>query len=183
MKATPIITKQSGVVLMVSLFFLLLLALLALTVIETNTLQLEMAANDEHKMEVQHRALAIIDAILDEAANTPLIGGIGYRVCASTADPNSPGCDEYLISIDDASLLDASSGAAVDYYVDRVGPLAAPMPFFNEEVVSSAISFTAARQEITVVFDRTEQQRGYSHVSQGYMRLIASPGAISTLSN
>lgn len=175
--------KQRGVVLIVSLIFLLLLALLAISLIETNTLQLEMASNDEDKMEAQHRALAIIDSILDDTDNTPVAGDVGYRVCADSIDPNTPNCDEFLISISDTSLLDASSGAKVEYYVERVGPLEAPIPFFDENVVSSSASFSVARQEITVIFDRTAQQRGYSKVSQGYLRMITSPGTITTISD
>ena len=159
-------SKQGGVVLIVSLIFLLLLSVLVATMIQTNTLQLQMAGNDEAKMESMQRALAVVDFIIDKAENTPVTGDVGFRVCAEHADPDSPvlidGCDEYVIGIADASILETA------------------IPYMDESVVSSSTAFSVARQEVTVVFDRSAQGGGVTKVSQGYLRLITSPGSIST---
>jgi len=178
------LSRQRGVVLIVSLIFLLLLSILVSTMIQTNTLQLQMAGNDEAKMESMQRALAIVDFIVDNAKNTPVTGDVGYRICAEHADPDIPvlidSCDEYVIGITDVALLDEDSGVEVEYFVDRAGPLETAIPFMDESIVSSSTAFSVARQEITVRFDRTDQGGGVSTVSQGYLRLITSPGSIST---
>jgi len=181
--------KQNGMVLIVSMLFLLLLSVLVATMIQSNTLQLQMAGNDESKMESMQRALAIVDVIVDKTQNVPVTGDIGYRVCQAQADPDNPvdieDCDEYLITVSDETLLDKDEsrfdGApTVEYYVERTGPLETAIPFMDESVVSSSTAFAVARQELTVTFDRSNQGGGSSKVTQGFLRLIPAPGAIST---
>jgi len=168
-------SRAGGMVLLVSLLFLILVALLALTMLRTNTLQMTMASNAEHSLEARQRALAIVDSILDASIGAPRTEKLGYRQCAVDADPVSPACDEYVVRLSHDFLLDPDSGAEVEYYLERVAPLEAAMPFRREEVVSSATVFAAIHQEITVVFDRTRQGRGISHLSQGYLRLVPNP--------
>ncbi len=170
--------KQGGVVLIVSLIFLLLLAILATTVSETNLLQLRMARNDEAKMEVTQRALAIVDAILDDTDNIPVVGNIGYKICETdTATIPTTGCDEHEITMP-TELLD--SLADIDYYVERVGPLEVAVPFLDEDMAGSATAVKVARQQITVSFDRTETNQGAVTLVQGYLRLIVSTGSVTT---
>ena len=164
------------------LFFLLLLTILAAAMSQTNILQLQMAGNDEAKMESMQRALAIVDAMLDDTQNTPVTGDVGYRICPTTPGPNTVGCDQTILSLRAdvaAQVLDAN--VDIDYYVDRIGPLETPAPFFDEDDVYSADSFKVARQEITVRFDRTDENLGLSEISQGYLRLIVSPATIVTI--
>ncbi|MEP1471489.1 MAG: PilX N-terminal domain-containing pilus assembly protein [Halieaceae bacterium] len=177
-----IFRQQQGVVLIVSLFFLLLLSILAAAMSQTNILQLQMAGNDAAKVDSMQRALAIVDAMIDNTDNTPVVGDIGYRVCPTTPGPNTTGCNQTTISLPAdvaAEVLDA--GIEIDYYVDRVGPLETPAPFFDEGGSFSADSFKVARQEVTVRFDRTDANLGLSEVTQGYLRLIVSPPTIVTI--
>jgi hypothetical protein len=166
-------------VLIVSLLFLFLLGVFATTMLHTSTLQLKMAGNNENRVEVRNRALAIIDWILSDPDSVQLRGPVGYRVCAASKDPDSPDCDSFSLSLADTGLLDSPSGAAVDYYVDRMGPLERPVSYMTEERVHSTAVFSIARQEITVVFDRTAQGRGFAQATQGYFRLITGPEAIT----
>ena len=171
-------TKQGGVVLIVSLIFLLLLAILATTVSETNLLQLQMAGNDEAKMEVTQRALAIVDAILDDTDNIPVVGNIGYKVCDKNNSATRPAaCDELEIAV---SPLLLDSAAEIKYSVERVGPLEVPVPFLDESIAGSATAVKVARQQITVIFDRTDEKRGAVELVQGYLRLIVSTGAVTS---
>ena len=72
-------SRQEGAVLIIALMFLLLLTLVATTGAETSTLQLQMAGNEQSRVEAQQQALAIIDAILDDSDNTPVVGGVGSK--------------------------------------------------------------------------------------------------------
>jgi len=168
--------RQQGVVLIVSLIFLLLLAILATTVSETNILQLRMAGNDESKMEATQRALAIVDAILDEGTNVPVVGDVGYRICdEDSSSPTLPSdCKEYEITIPSDLIVDAG---VVKYHVERAGPLEAPAPYLDEDIAIGA-GARVATQKIVVTVDRLQGDRGAVELVQGYLRLIISGGTI-----
>ena len=172
--------RQGGAVLIVSLIFLLLLGLLATTVSETNLLQLQMAGNDESRMEVNQRALALIDAVLDDMDNLPVVGKIGYRICRREASlASAAGCDERRIRVPSLLLDD---DAHIDYYVERAGPLETPLPFLDEDIAGSATALKLARQNIIVRFDRADQNRGTVELVQGYLQLIVSATSMATSS-
>jgi Tfp pilus assembly protein PilX len=156
--------KQDGAVLIIALMFLLLIALVAATASETNTLQLQMAGNDQLRADAQQRVMAILDAILDNADNTPVIGDIGYKICA--AGSTAAGCDQALISLDSA-VTDVPNGTSNDYFVTRVGPLETGAPVMSESMASSASAFNVARYEITASFEGEAARLGNSTIVQG----------------
>ncbi len=156
--------RQDGAVLIIALMFLLLLALVAATASETNTLQLQMAANDQLRVEAQQRVMAILDAILDNDNNTPVIGDIGYKICDQSSLEAS--CDQALISLD-SSITDVPSGTSNNYFVTRMGPLETGAPVMSESMASSASAFNVARYEVTASFDGEAARLGSSTIVQG----------------
>ena len=147
-----------------SLLFLLLLTLVATTGAENSTLQLQMAGNEQSRVEALQRNMAILDAIIDDAENAPVVGGIGFKICDQAATDAS--CDLKEIDID-SSVTTVPSGVDVDYFVTRVGPLEVDAPSMSEELASSASAYKFARQEITTVIDGTDARLGNSTVVQG----------------
>ncbi len=156
--------KQDGAVMIISLVFLLLISLVATTAAETNTLQLQMAGNNQLRADAQQRVMAILDAILDNSDNTPVIGTVGYKICDEGSTDVS--CNQTLISLDSA-VTSVPSGASNDYFVTRVGPLETGAPVMDESMVSSASAFNVARYEITASFSGDAVRLGNSTIVQG----------------
>lgn len=156
--------RQRGAALIVSLLFLLLLTLVAATGAENSTLQLQMAGNEQSRVEALQQNMAILDAIIDDADNAPVVGGVGFKICDLAASDAS--CDLKEIEID-SSVTTVPTGVDVDYFVTRVGPLEVDAPSMSEELASSASAYKFARQEITSVIDGTDARLGNSTVVQG----------------
>lgn len=156
--------RQGGAALIVSLLFLLLLTLVATTGAENSTLQLQMAGNEQSRVEALQRNMAILDAIIDDADNAPVVGGVGFKICNLAATDAS--CDLKEIDID-SSVATVPTGVDVDYFVTRVGPLEVDAPSMSEELASSASAYKFARQEITSMIDGTDARLGNSTVVQG----------------
>ena len=148
----------------IALIFLLMISLVATTAAENNTLQLRMAGNDQLRASAQQRVMAILDAILDDTDNTPVIGGIGYKICDANATDTS--CDQTLITVG-ASIVSAPASTSTDYFVTRSGPLETDAPVMHESIASSASAFKVARYEVTASFQGDQARLGNSTVVQG----------------
>ena len=156
--------NQQGAALIVALLFLLLITLVATTGAENSTLQLQMAGNEQSRVEALQQNMAVLDAIIDDPDNTPVVGGVGFKICDVAATDAS--CD--LTEIDlDTTVTTVPTGVDIDYFVTRVGPLEVDAPSMSEELASSASAYKFARQEITTAIDGTDARLGNSTVVQG----------------
>lgn len=165
------VNHQSGVALIVALMFLALITLVAITGAQTSTLQLQMAGNEQSRVEAQQRALALIDAIIDNSDNAPVVGDVGFKICDEASDDNS--CDLKQISLDN-SVTTMPDGVHTDFYVTRIGPLEVDAPSMSEEEVSSASAYKLARQEVRAEIDGLDQRLGRATIVQGmYVRIPA----------
>ena len=164
--------SQQGTILIVSLFFLLLLSIIAATTTETNSMQLRMAGNEQARIEAQQRTMSAIDAIIDNTDNTPVIGDIGYRICA--AGSNASGCDAALINVPSA-VSTTPSNTTLNYHVTRVGPLEASPPSMSEDEASSASFYRVARYEVSADYDGSAAKQANSRIIQGM--LVRIPAA------
>jgi hypothetical protein len=162
---------ERGAVLILSLFFLLLLTIVATTTTQTSTLQLQMAGNDQAKVEAQQRVMAVIDGIMDDTDNTPIVGAIGYKVC-KTGDADNT-CDETLIALS-SGVTTVPTGATLTFHVLRKGPLTAGAPVMSENAASSASAFNVARYEIIAEYDGSAARLGSSSIVQGMLVKIPS---------
>jgi len=156
--------KQAGTVMIISLIFLLLISLVAATAAETNTLQLYMAGNDQLRVDATQRVMAILDAILADNDNTPVVGDLGYKICDENSTDTS--CDQTLIVVDSA-ITAVPTGTNSDYFVTRVGPLETDAPIMSESMASSASAFKVARYEVTASFEGDAARLGNSTIVQG----------------
>lgn len=156
--------KQRGAALIIALLFLLLITLVATTGAENSTLQLQMAGNEQSRVEAQQRAMALLDAIIDDRDNAPVVGGIGFKIC--DVDSTDTSCDLTQITLD-STVKAVPAGVDIEYFVTRVGPLEVDAPSMAEEMASSASAYKFARQEITATIDGTDARLGNSTVVQG----------------
>jgi Tfp pilus assembly protein PilX len=159
-----LINKQNGTVMIISMVFLLLISLIASTAAETNTLQMQMAGNNQLRAHAQQRAMAMLDAILDDKNNTPVVGNIGYKVCAASSTDSS--CDRAQINLS-AAVTSNPSGTSSDYFVTRIGPLEIDAPVMEESMASSASAYNMAKYEVTASFNGDAARLGNSKIVQG----------------
>jgi archaellum component FlaG (FlaF/FlaG flagellin family) len=170
-------------VLLVSLLILLLMAIIAAAVTQTNTLQLQMAGNDEAKTDAMQRALAIVDAVIDNPGNTPVRGTVGYTLCK----PNATGtCDEKSLAVGD-QVVDVDSDGSVtteekgrhDYVVTRVGPEYISLGAVgrrDDDEAETGLEYQGAIMEVSATYDGTAQGLGATSVVQGVMiKIRTSP--------
>lgn len=163
---------QRGVVLIVSLLILLLIGVIAATTSEVSLLQLFMAGNDESKSDALERSLAAVDAILDDANNTPVVGNLDYVICKlGAADPGNE-CNVKVIDLTASGIPDL--GNYPNYTVIRVAPLETTIPVMDESMASSGTSYRAARFEISATYDDTASGLGRTTVTQGVLVKLAA---------
>jgi hypothetical protein len=163
--------KQCGAALIIALLFLLLITIVATTGAENSTLQLQMAGNEQSRVEAMQQTMAVVDAIIDDADNSPIVGGVGFKICDTASTDNS--CDLTEIELETA-VTTVPSGVTIDYFVTRVGPLEVDAPIMSEELASSASAYKFARQEITASINGTDARLGSSTVVQGMQVRIPS---------
>jgi len=163
---------QRGVVLIVSLLILLLIGVIAATTSEVSLLQLFMAGNDESKSDALERSLAAVDAILDNADNTPVVGGIDYVICKDDAVDAAGECSVKWIDLAASGIPDLDKYP--NYTVKRVAPLETTIPVMDESMASSGTSYRAARFEISATFDDTSSGLGRATVTQGVLVKLAA---------
>jgi type II secretory pathway pseudopilin PulG len=161
---------QRGTVLIVTLLVLLLLALLAAAVGRSNLMQLQMAGNDEAKMSALQHALAIQDAVLAQQDSTPVLGGVGYRIC--TTGSTNASCDQSTLAIDTA--LQPAIGR-VDAVVTRVGPALARLPVLSEAMASSGLHYRVAKFEIRSTYDGSAEGLARAETVQGVLVRLVAP--------
>jgi hypothetical protein len=157
--------SDRGAVLLLSLVFILMLALIAGMVIQAAILQLHMAGNDRFLEEAIHKAQAIATELSLAPKNFSLEGGIGQINCP--ADAQALNCDLRTLKVPRSAQ--ASQGVEVDYQVTRVEPLMwESFPIReSQENASSSTSFGAESFEINVRIDGRESRLGKANIVQG----------------
>jgi hypothetical protein len=158
-------TGSRGAVLLLALVFMLMLAMVAATVMQTAVMQLRMAGNDQFMEEAMHRARAIATELSLNPDNFSLEGGIGDTNCP--VGMHSPGCDRSQLQVPVSAVV--PTGVVMDYRVTRREPLfSRGFPFREpQDKVSSSNSFDAAIFEIDVRIDGSGERLGSAHIVQG----------------
>lgn len=168
-------TKNRGVVLLVTMVFLLLLAVLSGTAIQTSILEFQMAANEKFQEEAFQRAQAIASAISSHKDNFPITTVVGSLICR--AGDRAVACHEARLTLPDSTLAVVSPGVDVTYTVERKGPVLVPsLPIrMPQTSVSSSLAFDAAIFETQVKIDGGGVNLGVAEVVQGIALLVTSP--------
>ena len=165
-------SRTRGAVLLLAMIFLLLLAMIAGTVMQTSTMEFRMAGNEQFREEAFQKAQAVASSLSEDTANFPVAGAVGYTVCKN--GDTDPDCDVSILTADPV-VAAVPTGVDVDYRVERQGPLVLEnLPFRqSQQNVSSTLSFHAAMFEARVVVDGNSARLGRAEVAQGVARLIA----------
>jgi len=158
-------TASHGAVLLLAMVFMLMLAIIASTVIQTAILQLRMAGNDQFFEEALHKAQAIATELSLSPDNFFLEGGVGFTNCP--VGDESLNCDRSQLQIPGSAV--APAGVEIDYRVIRQDPLLwRGFPLREaQDKASSSNSFDAAIFEIDVRIDGSEKRLGSAHIVQG----------------
>ena len=167
---------QRGAVLLLAMMFMLLLAMVASSVMQTSFLELQMAGNEQFREEALQRAQAIASALAAEPENFPVVGGVGYTLCAS--GDTDPGCDVNELLDVPQFVLSVNPGVNLFYRVTRKGPLLLQaLPIRQSQGrVSSNNGFAAAVFEIGVTVDGAPARLGSSQIALGIARRV--PGSM-----
>jgi len=171
--------KQKGVVLIVALVFLLLMAVISTTVMQTSVLEVRMAGNEQFNAEAFQKAQALTNAVTANGGNFVVTGDVGYRLCG-TATKDSDGnvitadCDATSVTVD-TSVANAPSGVGVDYYAERIGPLIGTQNVRSSEGEAwGANSFNVAYFKVVGSYDGVSSSLGTAEVEQGVAVRLAA---------
>ena len=167
MKSQPkaAIKTNHGTVLILALVFMLMLAVISTTAMQTALLQLRMAGNDQFLEEAFHKAEAIADELSQSPDNFLLDTEVGHSNCP--LDPKIIDCEFRLLPVPVSAAT--SEGYEIDYRITRQDPLLwQDFPIRESQTtVSSSSSFDAAIFEVDVRIDGSRKRRGSAHVVQG----------------
>jgi len=164
-----------GAVLLLAMVFMLMLAVIAGSVMQTGVLEFHMAGNDQFQEEAFQRAQAIASELSRDPDNFSLAGGLGYTLCFSQVQNQDPDCDENSLSAPVSGV--APEGVELTYRVIRQGPrLLQRFPLREAQGVASGSGlFDAAIFEVNVHVDGSGRRLGSARVVQGIaVRLAAS---------
>ena len=165
--------RNRGAVLLLAMVFMLMLAVIAGSVMQTSALEFHMAGNDQFQEEAFQRAQAIASELSRNPDNFSLAGGVGHTLCSS-AD-NDPVCDGNSLGVPVSAVVPA--GVELTYRVIRQGPrLLQSFPIREAQSAASGSGiFDAAIFEVSVHLDGSGGRLGSAHVVQGIaVRLAAS---------
>ena len=163
--------RQRGVVLAVAMVVLLGVTVVSITALSSSLLEVRMAGNAEDTTRAFNIAQGAVDAVISEAGNFPIIGGIGYSTCTGTyADVAEVAgfCNRTDLALP-ASFEAATSAARTE----RLDPLRSCPP---RGMATSCENFKVASFTIEGHHDNVEGGRGRAIVHEGYLVLVPDLG-------
>lgn len=161
---------QQGAVLIVALIFLLLTAMISATVMQTSILEVKMAGNEQLQEEAFQRVQAVANAIAADPDNLVVSGDVGYKICPTGAS----GCNNNSLALS-SLVTSVPTGVTLDYHIERLGPLFAPMPFrMSESNAGSANAYSAVLFEVSADYDGRSAGLGSSRIAQGLAMRVAN---------
>ncbi len=164
---------QRGAVLLMALVFMLLVALLAGTSVKTAKLETRMVANFQFRESAAQEARAVALAASGPVAHFALDTEVDDRLCPLLPRYQPNNCHRQLLSVAD-ELLAQVEQRRVTYFVQRTAPALSDALLLRlpEGRVSSQVAFDAARFEIHVDIDGSDQQLASAGVIVGIARRV-----------
>lgn len=164
--------REQGAVLLISLVFLLLLSIVAVTTMRINTLELLMSGNEQSKVEAFQKAQAIVESIDSDESNFSVQGESGYMICSGVHAETGGDCKTNDLLINDASTTAVLNDA--DYYEYDVMELyTGAVPRLSEQWATG--SGDATIWDIRGYYDDRANKRGESEIVLGSMKVY--PGS------
>ena len=159
-------TKNRGAVMLLAMVFLLLLAMVSTTVLQTGVMEFRMAGNDQFREEAFQKAEGIASVITELEDNFPVTGDVGYTICLDNTA--TAGCSADLLAVN-ANVISVPAGVSVNYDVQRRGPrLLGKLPFRqSQRAASSSRAYDVATFEADVEVDGGSVGLGSAHIAQG----------------
>jgi len=152
--------KNKGTALVTGLVLLLALTVIALSGIQTSSVQLLISSNDETTVASQEYAQSIIDAVIENPTNFKVGASNGYTRCTS-----SETCDDNTMTLTSSMF---SSIGNVDARIELLKVSATPrMANGNSASVTQGAYFS-----ITGKYDNTSNYGGKANIVQGYVMIL-----------
>lgn len=164
-QSTATFRRQSGVILVTSLVFLVAITLLAIASMRSATIGLHMSQNEESRIVAIQGAQALADAIVSDPNTTPVIGDPGFTICSAT----EVNCQRYDLAMSNASMAEYAASGVVSARVQRMFPAVRPAP---RGVESSMDKFVAATFEVRSTYDRSDEGLGRQTIVEGILVLV-----------
>jgi len=155
-----VIKKSSGTALITALVLLVALTLVALSGIQSTSVQLQISGNDEATVEAYEYAQSVVDAVIETSTNFVVGANNGYTNCLNAG----AGCDASSINLTEAMFAGVGIQAKVELL--KIGQ--------SPRLVNgnSLTQTNGAYFSITGEYDETANNRGKSEVVQGYVMII-----------
>ena len=164
-QSTATLRRQSGVILVTSLVFLIAITLLAIASMRSSVIGMHMAQNEESRIVAIQGAQALADAIVSDPNTTPVIGEPGFTICTTT----ETNCQRNDLTMTNAIMAQYTASGVVSARVERMFPALRPAP---RGVESSMDKFVGASFEVTSTYDRVAEGLGKQTVVEGILVLV-----------
>ena len=163
--------RSRGSVLLLAMVFMLMLALVSTTMMQTATLQLQMAGNDQFYEEAIQQAQAIATELTHNSKNFSMRSGVGSVNCP--VESIASHCD--TSDLQPPTAVAITEGVNLDYRIVRQDPLLVKgFPFRESQSRASSIrNVGVAVFEVNVAVDGTELRLGRAHFVQGIAVRVA----------
>lgn len=156
--------NQSGAILVLSLVLLVAISLLSVASMKSSRDGLRMAQNDESRLAAEQGALALADAVIGDPTTTPVVGDAGFSICT----PAETGCDRNDLTLANPVIASKIASGVLSGRIQRMDP---PLRTPPRGIESSIDKFIAAPFEVTVTFDRTNENLGRQTMVEGVLVL------------
>ena len=160
--------RQQGAALITALVLLIIITAIALSAMRSSTQELRMAVNAEEKVTAGQIARALSDGVTANPASTPVVGGVGRRLCSPLTGDNLP-CDDYTLPVPPQAAALAPAGQRF-VSVERLGAEDRPCP---RGIGMSLVGFGCAAFRVHSQFDGSATRQGRADVNEGV--LVAVP--------
>ncbi len=166
--ATPLQKRQEGAVLVLSLIFMLLTAIIVSTLLSTSSVELKMAVNEQLRLEAAQKSEAIVDSIfdaIDDSEEDGYLKNEKERLCI-LGDVNVNCIAAGLLPAINAALTSVATDEYLEYYIQYQSDNVPGYTVLDQEEVGSG---EYGLYEIHVEYDASELGRGKSNVVQGIL--------------
>lgn len=165
-------TAQRGIALVVALIFLIVISIIGVTAVKFTSADVRSALNDEYRITAFQNAQSVLDAIVSDPANTPVVGTGGFTICTAGMTPTTAvPCDPTdFIVMSDPLFDDAIDAGEVTASVQLLGFGRAPPRSRGRP--SSAAMFRAANFRLQSTYDKTASGQGRTVINQGLLLLV-----------